>query len=284
MDENEQDIVATERQITHLSKEELEILLLEKMEDLQKLNSEFTKVNDELQDLKKVKSDSISAVVHQFRMPLSGIKWTLSMLLSGDMGPLNNDQKNFLMKSYENNARLIALVNDILIAGKIQSGKDHYELERTDIVDLIDSVFFEIELQASKRDVTIKYDKEKFKTLSAVYINQETMRVVLQSLLENAVKYTIEGGKVELDAKRESDHLVISIGDNGIGIPKDQMKDVFTKFFRARNAIKQETDGSGLGLYITKTIVEKNGGKIWFESAEGKGSTFYFTIPLQENH
>ena len=110
------------------------------------------------------------------------------------------------------------------------------------------------------------------------------MRAVLQNLLENAIKYTIDGGKVEIDVKKEDDHLLISINDNGIGIPKDQAKNVFVKFFRARNAIRQETDGSGLGLYITKSIIEKNGGTIYFESEEGKGSTFYFTVPLQESH
>ena len=107
------------------------------------------------------------------------------------------------------------------------------------------------------------------------------MRAVLQNLMENAIKYTIEGGKIEIDVKKENDYLVVSIADNGIGIPKDQVKDVFTRFFRARNAIKQETDGSGLGLYIAKTMVEKNSGTIWFESVEGKGSTFYFTVPLR---
>ena len=137
--------------------------------------------------------------------------------------------------------------------------------------------------RASKRNISIEY-KSKFQNLPQAYVDPEAIRAVLQNLLENAIKYTIDGGRIEINVKKDNDHLVISMTDNGIGIPEDQAKDVFVKFFRASNAIKQETDGSGLGLYIAKTIVEKNGGTIWFESVEGKGSTFYFTVPLDENH
>jgi|SRR3989344_8457694 len=244
---------------------------------------ELSRANEKLQKLDETKSNFISIVAHQLRTPLSGIKWTLSMLLGGEMGPLNNDQKTFLMKSYESNTRMITLVNDMLVADGIQSGKVHYGFKYIDIIDLMDNVLFEVSPAASKRNITIEY-KDKFENLPQVYVDPETMRAVLQNLLENAIKYTIDGGKIEINVKRESDNLIISIADNGIGIPKDQIKNIFAKFFRARNAIKQETDGSGLGLYIAKSIVEKNGGTLYFESIEGKGSTFYFTVPLRENH
>ena len=244
---------------------------------------ELSRANEKLQKFDEIKSNFISVVAHQLRTPLSGIKWTLSMLLNGDMGELNNDQKTFLMKSFESNARMITLVNDMLVADGIQSGRVHYGFKHIDIVDLMDNVLFEVSPQAAKRHIAIEY-KSKLENLPQVYVDPETMRAVLQNLLENAIKYTIEGGKVQIDVQKGDDCLIVSITDNGIGIPKDQTKDVFTKFFRARNALKQETDGSGLGLYIAKTIVEKNGGKIWFESEEGKGSTFYFSVPLHENN
>lgn len=247
-----------------------------------KRDIELSRANEKLQKLDEVKSNFISIVAHQLRTPLSGIKWTMSMLLSGDMGALNNDQKTFLMKSYESNARMIALVNDMLVADRLQSGRVHYGFQHVDIIDLMDNVLFELSPQAAKRNISFKY-KNKFENLPQAYADPETMRAVLQNLLENAIKYTIEGGKVEIDVVKESDHLLVSIRDNGIGIPEAQAKDVFVKFFRASNAVKQETDGSGLGLYIAKTVIEKNGGKIWFESREGEGSTFYFTVPLQES-
>lgn len=241
---------------------------------------ELTRVNEKLQKLDEVKSNFISVIAHQLRTPLSGVKWTLSMLLNGDMGALNNEQKTFLMKSYESNTRMITLVNDMLVADGIQSGKIHYGFKHTNIINLIDNVLFDMNPQALKKNISIQY-KNKFVNLPEAYIDPETMRGVLQNLLENAIKYTIKGGKIEIDVKKEENHLTISIADNGIGIPEDQQRNVFIRFFRARNAIKQETDGSGLGLYISHSIIEKNGGKIWFNSVEGQGTTFYFTVPLQ---
>ncbi len=243
---------------------------------------ELSRANEKLQNLDEVKSNFISVVAHQLRTPLSGIKWTLSMLINGDLGQLNNDQKTFIMKSYESNTRMITLVNDMLVADGIQSGRVHFGFKHIDIIDLMDNVLFDISPQALKRKISIIY-KNKFENLPKVYVDPEMLRAVIQNLLENAIKYIIEGGRIEIDVNKESDYLVVSISDNGIGIPKDQAKDVFEKFFRASNAIKYETDGSGLGLYIAKTIIEKNGGRIWFNSVEGKGTTFYFTVRLEEN-
>ncbi len=262
--------------------EELKILLEEQHKSAKlviRRDLELSRANEKLRENDKIKTDFISVVAHQLRTPLSGIKWTLNMLLNGDMGALNNDQKTFIMKSYESNTRMITLVNDMLVADGIQSGRVHYGFKHTDIIDLMDNVLFEISPQASKKKISIEY-KNKFENLPQAYIDPETMRAVLQNLLENAVRYTMDGGKIEIDVKKEENYLTVSIADNGIGIPEDQQKNVFARFFRARNAIKQETDGSGLGLYITKTMVEKNGGTIYFKSTEGKGTTFYFSVPL----
>ena len=205
------------------------------------------------------------------------------MLLSGDLGTLNDDQKTFLMKSYESNNRMVTLVNDMLVADRIQLGKVQYGFKYINLIDLMDNILFEINPVASRRNISIKY-KNRFADLPHVYTDPETMRVVLQNLLENAIKYTIEGGKIEIDVSRKGEYLLVSISDNGIGIPEDQVKNVFTRFFRASNAVKKETDGSGLGLYITKTMVERNGGKIWFNTVLNKGTNFYFTVPLQDKH
>ena len=118
---------------------------------------ELSRANEKLQKFDEIKSNFISIVAHQLRTPLSGIKWTLSMLLNGDMGPLNNDQKTFLMKSYESNTRMITLVNDMLVADGIQSGKVHYGFKHIDIIDLMDNVLFEVSPQASKRNISINY-------------------------------------------------------------------------------------------------------------------------------
>ena len=120
----------------------------------------------------------------------------------------------------------------------------------------------------------------KDRSLPQVLIDGEKMRAVLQNLLENAIKYTPEGGRIEMDFQVVGDFVQMSIKDGGIGIPDEDKKNIFRRFFRAKNAIKVETDGSGLGLFIAKGIIEKHGGKIWFESSPGLGTIFNFTIPI----
>ncbi|KKR46000.1 MAG: Sensor protein resE [Parcubacteria group bacterium GW2011_GWA2_40_14] len=262
---------------------QLEELLKEQQQSARLLvrrDLELARANEKLQEFDEIKSNFISVVAHQLRTPLSGIKWTLNMLLNGDLGALNNDQKTFLMKSYESNNRMITLINDMLDTDRIQSGKMHYGFRYINIVDLLDNVLFEISPEAIKRNISIEF-KRKLENLPQVYVDPETMRAALQNLLENAIKYTIESGKIVLDVEQVEDMLQISINDTGIGIPEDQKKKIFERFFRGRNAVKRETDGSGLGLYIAKTIVEKHGGTIWFESEENKGTTFYFTVPIK---
>src|SRR3989338_3443188 len=155
---------------------------------------ELSRANEKLRKFDEAKSNFISIVAHQLRTPLSGVKWTLSMLLSGDMGELNNNQKTFLMKSYESNTRMITLVNDMLVADRIQSGRMHYGFKHFDIIDLMDNVLFEMSPEASRKNIAIEY-KNKFENLPQVYADPEAMRAVLQNLLENSVRYTMNGGK-----------------------------------------------------------------------------------------
>ena len=242
---------------------------------------ELSRANEKLREVDELKSNFISVVAHQLRTPLSGIKWTLNMLLSGDMGEMNNDQKTFLMKGYESNNRMIALVNDMLSTDRLQSNKVHFGFRHIGLVNLLDNVLFEVSSNASKKEISIKF-KNKLEGLPQAYVDPDSMRAVFQNLLENAIKYTIKGGTIWIDIQDRKEFLEISISDDGIGIPADQQKNIFEKFFRARNAAKYETDGTGLGLYIAKTVVEKNGGRIWFDSTEGKGTVFRFTTPTKD--
>ncbi len=249
-------------------------------DEFKDLADSFNNMAGNLHEFDRKKSDFISIAAHQLRTPLSGIKWALRMLLNGEIGPVNDVQKTFLTKVDENNIRMINIVNDLLIADRLQFSKSNYKVEDVNISNLIHNVILEMTHRASKHNISIEY-KNKSKDLPPAYIDIKSIRVVLQNLLENSVVYTLDGGKVEIDVKKEGNYLTVSIADNGIGIPEGQQKDVYKKFFRARNAVRQETDGTGLGLYIVKTIVEMNGGIIYFESHEGKGTTFYFTVPLQ---
>jgi signal transduction histidine kinase len=240
---------------------------------------ELTKANELLRELDERKSEFLSVVAHQLRTPLSGIKWTLNMILSGDLGPLSNDQKTFLMKGYESNQRMIGLIEDMLGADRIGSGKLRYRFARVQIMDIIDNVLYDLIQLAKKKNITISFPNRN-ENLAKVYIDPDKMREVVVNLVENAIKYSPEKGTITIEAVEENGFVKVTVKDQGIGIPVDQQKNIFSRFFRASNAVKVQTDGSGLGLFIVKGIIEKHGGQIWFESAEGKGSAFYFTVKI----
>ena len=241
---------------------------------------ELTRANERLRKLDEVKSGFISVVAHQLRTPLSGLKWTLNLLLNGDMGPLQNEQKTFLAKAYESNDRMIGLVNDMLGADRIESGKVRYAFQPVELRDIVDNILLELLPQARAKGVSIRFAARP-ETLPKVYADPEKLRAVFQNLLDNSIKYSRSQGKIEVGMEPENHNEVrIWIKDDGMGIPKDQQKNIFERFFRGQNAVKAETDGSGLVLFIVKSIIERHGGRIWFENEEGKGVTFYFTVPV----
>ncbi|MSR78748.1 MAG: HAMP domain-containing histidine kinase [Candidatus Taylorbacteria bacterium] len=261
---------------------ELEKLLYEQYESAKLLirrDLELTRANEQLQELDDRKSDFLSIAAHQLRTPLSGTKWTLSMIMNGELGAVSDDQKTFLKKSYDSNERMINLVDDMLHADRIDSGKYHITLVKIQLLDLIDSVLYDISPLANKRNVHIELDRGH-DALPLVDIDQEKIRAVFQNLLDNAVKYSRENSVVTISSTVDKDAITFRIKDQGIGIPEDQKELVFSRFFRARNALEKETDGSGLGLFIVKSIIERHGGRVWYESKENEGSTFSFTIKI----
>lgn len=241
---------------------------------------ELTRANDQLRKLDEAKSNFITVAAHQLRTPLSGIKWTLNLLMGGDVGALPTSQQTLLMKAYESNERMIGLVNDMLDADRIDSGKMHYAPVPIQLTDVLDNVLFELLPQANAKGVSIHLAPPPGGA-PKVHADPEKLRAVFQNLVDNAVKYSRPRGTVEVGmAVAEGGRMRIWVKDDGIGIPQEQQHSIFERFFRARNAVKAETNGSGLGLFIVKSIVEKHGGRIWFESAEGHGTTFFFTIPI----
>ncbi len=238
---------------------------------------ELTRANAELQELDKRKSEFLSIAAHQLRTPLSGIKWTLSMFIKGEVGSISNEQKVLLMKSYEGNERLISLVNEMLQANRIERGVLPLKMVSTQLLDLIDNVLYEILPTASNANVSIRFD-HRDDTFPPLMVDPEKMREVFQNLLENAVKYSRPGGEIVISMSRAGNGAQFAIKDSGIGIPNDEQVNIFSRFFRARNAKKVDPNGTGLGLYIVKNIIEMHNGKVWLESSEDKGTTFYFTL------
>lgn len=234
--------------------------------------------NNRLMELDKVKTEFISVAAHQLRTPLSAVKWTLSLLLDESSNNLTVEQRTLLMKGYESNERIIRLINEMLVVTRIESGRMSYNFTYIHIEDLIDSCMQDFDGQARARRIELTFNEPEEK-LPYINIDPDKVRAVLQNLIENALFYTKDNGKIEIDAVKENNSIKVSVKDNGIGIPEKQKSGIFNKFFRAENALKARTDGSGLGLFVSKSIVEKHGGQIGFESTEGVGTTFYFTIP-----
>ena len=228
-------------------------------------------------NIQKMKTEFVSIVAHQLRTPLSAIKWSLRMILDGEAGQITIQQKEWLDKTYQSNERLIVLVNDILNVSHIEEGKFLYDVQETDLGEIVEGV-----LEDNKEIITrqkLKVSFQKAEDFSLVRVDKEKVQLAIQNLVNNAIHYTPPEGKIRLSLRKEGDNLLLVIKDSGIGIAKADQKKVFQKFFRGRNAIKARTDGTGLGLFIAKNIIGAHHGRIWLESQLGKGTTFYLTLP-----
>lgn len=239
---------------------------------------ELQRANDRLRALDQMKSEFVSVVTHQLRTPLSGIRWTLAMLLNGDMGALNESQRAFIQKAYDSNTRMIDLLNGMLLSDRVESGRFAPTGGSSPLPEIVETLLSEIRPVALQKGIEISF-LHPAASYERVAIAADHLRAVLQNLLENAIKYSNRGGVVTVEVRPNDRSTTFVVSDTGIGIPPESQQNVFARFFRAPNAIKLETDGSGLGLFIAHSIVEQNGGTIRFESAEGKGTTFYVELP-----
>ncbi len=200
------------------------------------------------------------------------------MLLAGDAGKLNKEQKQFIDEIYAGNQRMVALVNALLNVSRLELGTFMIDPTPIDLKEMAQSVIKELEpgIKEKKLKITSLFDKK----LKKINLDSGLTRMIFQNLLSNAIKYTPNKGSVKLTIKEEKKNVLISVSDTGFGIPKDQQDKIFTKLFRASNVREKNTEGTGLGLYIIKSIVENSNGNIYFISEEKKGTTFFVSLPL----
>lgn len=239
---------------------------------------ELSRANEKLRDLDKMKSEFVSLATHQLRTPLSGVRWSLSMLLNGEMGELTPEQKLYVMKTYESNNRMITLINDMLQADRIDGGTIKFRFTPTNLLFLIDNILTELKPLAEKKKVELNFKATEH--IPPLMIDPENMRIVLQNLIDNAIKYSKENTTVNILVGKTETDVTLSVEDHGIGIPAENQTNIFKRFFRAPNAVHTETDGSGLGLYIVESIILRHHGTIRFVSKENEGTTFYVTLPI----
>jgi len=228
----------------------------------------------------RMKSEFVSIVSHQLRTPLSALKWSLDLLRSKRLGEINGKQKEYLDIVNESGVKMIKLVNDLLNVNRIEEGRFAMMPKLFPLSELIEETVKELKLMAEAQHVELIFKNHKKN--SDVYADQEKIRMVVQNLIDNAIKYSKkEGGKIEINLDIDKDEFIkVNVKDNGVGIPNIAQKQVFGKFFRGDNLIKQKVEGTGLGLFIAKGIIKISGGDMGFESKEGIGSSFWFTLPV----
>jgi two-component system phosphate regulon sensor histidine kinase PhoR len=203
------------------------------------------------------------------------------MLLEGDVGKLNKKQKEYLDEVYRSNKRMVELVNALFNVSSLELGTFVIEPKSTDICKLARDVIHEQKPQIDDRKIKFLFSCHK--ETAFIKADPKLLRMVIQNILSNSIKYTPPSGKIALSISlADTKNMQIKILDTGYGISKKQHSKIFTKLFRADNVREKDTDGTGLGLYIVKSIVEKSGGKIWFESpGENCGTIFYVTLPIK---
>lgn len=252
-------------------------------EKIRQATKDLTHANKELKALDKAKDEFISMASHQLRTPLTAVRGYTSMVMDGDFGKVTGEQKDTLKQSFDAATRMTRLVDDLLNVSRIQSGKFRLERAEVDLNKILPEELGLIETTATAKNVKVTYHAPK-DPVPLLMIDEGKTRQCLMNLMDNAIYYsstTPSGGKVDVYLEADKDNVSFRVVDNGIGVPKDQQAKLFKKFYRAPNAQKTRPDGTGLGLFLVGKVVRDQAGKIIFESTEGKGSTFGFSLPIK---
>lgn len=246
-------------------------------EELRRRQHELERANTELQQLDELKSEFVSLVSHELRAPLANISGSLQLLLADDeIATLSRNQREMLTLANEQAERLARLVKGILNVSRIEAGQMELQLEAFDIFPLVDRALEQWESCVPEFD----WRGPERQNLPSVWADRDRVEEVLTNLLDNAYKYTSPGSTVSIDALVTDDQMVIRVTDQGQGIAPEELEKIFDKFHRVERDDARQTYGYGLGLYISRKLIESMGGKLWAESEIGQGSVFSFSLPL----
>ena len=244
-----------------------------------KVNTATTKLrktNDKLKAIDATKDEFISMASHQLRTPLTSVKGYLSMVLEGDAGEINETQRKLLDQAFVSSQRMVYLIADLLNVSRLRTGKFIIDAGQANLAEVVEGEVSQLKEQANAKHINLSYEKPK--EFPNLVIDETKTRQVVMNFVDNALYYTPAGGKIEVSLTEDKNHIYFMVKDNGLGVPKDEQKHLFTKFYRAKNARNVRPDGTGLGLFMAKKVITAQGGNILFESKEGKGSTFGFSF------
>lgn len=224
------------------------------------------------------KSEFVSLASHQLRTPIAGMKWSTELLLMDNPENLNERQRKYIDRLLVSVRRMAVLVDDFLRVSRFELGTFKPEIGKVDLVEVFDDIILELAQRVDQKKLEIKkfYDE----SIGTVMTDRNLIRMIVTNLYSNATKYTREKGTIHIGFARKQDNLAITVADNGMGIPPEDQDEIFSKLFRASNAVRDVPDGTGLGLYIAKEAVSVLQGNITFTTTENIGTTFEVVLPL----
>lgn len=257
--------------------EEIEKFNFTLQQKIDEATRELQKTNEKLRALDEAKDDFISMASHQLRTPLTSIKGYVSMILEGDAGEINEQQRRFLSQAFTSSQRMVYLIADLLNVSRLKTGKFVIESVTTYLPDVVETEIGQLYETAAARGLDLRFEKPS--TFTSLNLDETKIRQVIMNFADNAIYYTPRGGYIEIKLSETESAVEFTVTDTGIGVPKSEQHHLFTKFYRAGNARRARPDGTGLGLFMAKKVIVAQGGSIIFRSEEGKGSTFGFTLP-----
>ena len=242
---------------------------------------DFKKANEKLRQLDKTKSDFISLASHQLRTPLTAIKGYVSMMVDGDFGEFNNQAISVLKRVYSANEKLIQLVENLLNVSRIESGRLYFNFQDSKIEEIVKNAINELSHSAEEKNLRLIYKKLN-KIIPIINIDEEKIKNVIINLINNAIKYTTRGSII-VSLKANKENVEFCVSDSGLGIRHEDMPKLFKKFSRGLGMSLVDTEGTGLGLYVSRMLIKSHKGKIWAESKGSRhGSSFCFTLPIKK--
>lgn len=265
--------------------DQLKVFYLKEVHEKEKAIEERHKIeiiNEQLRELDRKKNEFLSIASHQLRTPLTVIRWTISTLLEKDLANQLGEEKMKMLKETEKSARTMeSLIGELLDLSRIQRGKSKFSFKDIDTLNYIKEIFDGFETLAKEKEINLKFEKGT-KPIPMITSDEHAIRHIVANLIDNAIRYTPNKGKVTVRLDSEDSAVVFRVSDTGIGISDDERGRIFKQFSRGERAMRVSPDGSGLGLYLVKSLVEELGGAIDLKSEVGQGSTFSITLPLRQ--
>ncbi len=267
-------VLAIQNALRYEEIERFNVTLQEKVDEATK---KLRNTNEKLKEMDETKDEFISMASHQLRTPLTSVKGYLSMVLEGDAGDIKPMQEKLLSQAFTSSQRMVYLIADLLNVSRLRTGKFIIEPIRANLADIAAGEVEQLHETATSRKLTLEYEKPT--DFPDLMLDETKIRQVIMNFIDNAIYYTPSDGTITVALEDKKDSVELTVTDTGMGVPKADQPNLFTKFYRAGNAKKARPDGTGLGLFMAKKVIIEQGGAVIFKSKEGEGSTFGFTLP-----